>query len=226
MATRPLPVDGIDISHHQSGALDFAGAKKRGLKWVYHKATEGKTFIDSRYKSRRAEVRAAGLPFGAYHFARASRGDARAEAKHFLSVANPKPGDLKPCLDIETTEGMGMDSIRTWISNFIKVVENEVGVKPVLYTPFALEDVGRGCVIWRPRYNNANDPPHLAWDIWQFSNGVFGVPNSLAGIGRVDLNVMRRNLKVADLLIPKPEPQPVQHECDQCGKVHVGVIKK
>lgn len=218
MTTKPQTVHGVDISHHQSGKLDMLGAKRRGLKWLYHKATEGDSFVDSNYGKRRAEAKAAGLPFGAYHFARAERGDAVAEARRFISVAKPVPGDLRPALDLETTEGLSMAEIRTWAATFIKEVERLVGVKPVVYTPYDLGIAARGCLIWRPRYNNSNTPPVLPYDIWQFSNGVFGVPRSLQGFGNVDLNVMRPGLTVADMVIPKakPEPKPKQ-------RVHVMV---
>jgi GH25 family lysozyme M1 (1,4-beta-N-acetylmuramidase) len=199
-----MRVDGVDISHHQEGAIDYAAAKKAGVKWMYHKATEGATYTDPNYARRREQVKAAGIPFGAYHFARAGKGDAVAEARHFLSVAKPKPGDLRPALDLETTEGLSLSQIRAWASRFIGYVEDKTGVLPVVYTPFDLgEAAAEGCVIWRPRYNDRNEPPELAWDIWQFSNGVYGVPDSVAGFGHVDLNTMRDGLDLADLLIPK-----------------------
>lgn len=204
-------VDGIDISHHQSRAIDMVKAKKAGLKWLYHKATEGTTVKDRNYGKRRAEAKAAGIPFGAYHFARADLGDAEAEAKFFLAYAAPKPGDLRPCLDLETTEGLSLSQIRTWAKTFIAVVEKATSVKPIVYTPYDLGTADDGCIIWRPRYNNTNTPPVLKWDIWQFSNGQYGVPKSFVGFGNVDLNTMRSGLKVSDLQIPrkkKPEPKP------------------
>ena len=209
MAVTPLPVHGVDISHHQSGTLDLAGAKRRGLRWLYHKATEGTSLKDARYAQRRAEAAKAGLPFGAYHFARADRGDAVEEAKFFLAYAQPKPGDLRPALDLETMEGLSLAEIRRWAADFIAEVVRQTGHKPVVYTPFDLGSVDDGCIIWRPRYNNTNTPPKLAWDIFQFSNGVYGVPNRLRGIGNVDLNYMRDGLRLEDMLIPEPKPEPV-----------------
>lgn len=206
--TKAMPVHGVDISHHQSGRLDLAGAKKRGLRWLYHKATEGDGFVDSRYEQRRRECHAIGLPFGAYHFARPERGDARAEAEHFLSVAKPVVGNLRPALDLEVHDGMTMSQLRSWAKDWIEVVTGAIGVRPVVYTPYDLGDASEGCIIWRPRYNNDNRPPLLSWDIWQFSNGVYGVPSKLEGVGAVDLNTMREGLKVRDMLIPRREPLP------------------
>lgn len=207
MSVTPRRVDGVDISHHQAGSLDLAAAKRRGLKWLYHKATEGDTYTDPNYARRRTEAEKAGVPFGAYHFARPERGDAAAEARRFLAVAKPKPGDLRPALDLETTEGLSLTEIRTWAAVWIAAVTKATGHKPVVYTPYDLGAADDGCVIWRPRYNSTNTPPVLKWDVWQFSNGVAGVPNQFAGFGHVDLNTMREGLEVKRLLLPEPRPQ-------------------
>lgn len=211
MTVKPLPVHGVDISHHQAGALDLVGAKRRGLRWLYHKATEGTSLKDANYGRRRAEAARAGLPFGAYHFARADRGDAVAEARFFLDYADPKPGDLRPALDLETMEGLTLTQIREWARQFIAEVRRVTGHSPIVYTPYDLGSADDGCLLWRPRYNNTNTPPVLPWDIWQFSNGVYGVPHEVAGIGRVDLNVMKDGLTVDRMLLPKasePKPKP------------------
>jgi GH25 family lysozyme M1 (1,4-beta-N-acetylmuramidase) len=203
--TRPQSVDGIDISHHQGGKLDLAAAKKRGLKWLYHKATEGDGFRDPSYPTRRAEAKRAGIPFGAYHFARAEKGDAAKEASFFLAYATPRPGDLRPVLDLETLEGLSPTDIRSWAKRFVTTVEKATGVNPTIYTPFDLGTADNGCLLWRPRYNNSNIPPQLKWHIWQFSDGVFGVPNTYPGFGHVDLNVMRSGLTVARMQIPSKQ---------------------
>lgn len=218
MATRPQTVHGVDISHHQSGKLDMPGAKTRGLRWLYHKATEGDSFTDTNYTKRRVEAGRSGLPFGAYHFARPEKTDAVAEARRFVAVAKPIPGDLRPALDLETTEGLSITQIRAWAAKFIEEVERLTGVKPVVYTPFDLGKAAAGCIIWRPRYNNSNTPPVLPYDIWQFSNGVFGVPRRLEGFGNVDLNVMRPGLTLEAMRIPKVKPQPKPYQ-----RVHVAV---
>lgn len=208
--TTPMRVDGVDISHHQAGALDLAAAKRAGVRWIIHKATEGNTYRDPLYARRRAQAKQAGIPFGAYHFARAGSGlaDAAAEARAFLAYATPAPGDLRPALDLETDEGLSLDELRAWARTWIATVRKATGVLPIVYTPYDLGDVDDGCIIWRPRYNNTNTPPKLRWDVWQFSNGVYGVPNTIAGLGHVDLNTMRPGLTVDQLLIPKPAPAP------------------
>lgn len=207
--TTPRRVDGVDLSHHQGGTLDFAKAKRAGVRWIMHKATEGETYRDPMYATRRDQAKSAGLPFGAYHFARPGRdGDAVSEAHRFLLAATPKPGDLRPALDLETDGGLSPAELREWARTWIAIVTNAIRVKPIVYTPYDLGDVTNGCILWRPRYNDRNTPPTTYWDIWQFSNGVYGVPDSVPGIGHADLNTMRDGLTLDQLLIPKPPPRP------------------
>lgn len=207
MPTKPMHVHGADVSHHQ-GNLDLAKAKKAGLEWLGHKASEGDNFTDLEYRVRRAAAKKAGLPFGGYHFARAERGDAAAEAKRFLSVATPKPGDVGPCLDLETTEGLSLAALDDWAVAWGKTIRAALGKTcPIgLYTPFHLPKAEEFFTwVWRPRYNDSNTPPVLPYDVWQFSNGVAGVPDSFPGLGHVDLNTHRKGWTTARMLIPEPK---------------------
>lgn len=213
--TTPLRVDLVDISHWQSGRLDMAAGKRAGVKGVYHKATEGTTWTDNFYERRRGEARAAGLPFGAYHFARPSKTDAVAEARHFLRFSAPQPGDLIPMLDLEANDDkLSKAELTQWVGQFVTEVKGAVGVIPIIYTPFDL-GADYGALLWVARYSNANAAPRVPspwskWAVRQFSDGTYGVPKSVDGFGNVDLNQLEVPLKA--LLIPevkkKPEEKP------------------
>ena len=208
----PQTVHGTDVSHHQ-GKLDFVKAKSAGLDFVYHKATEGTTVVDPEYAARRKQAKSAGLPFGAYHFARpSSQADAVLEARFFVKVANPLPGDLVPVLDLEVAAPQGVN-LERWAKDFMAEVKRLTGATPMHYGP---DDFGTDYpyLRWVPRYNNQNTPPRQKWDIWQFSNGVYGVPKSFPGLGNVDLNTMRPGLKVSDFTIPKKVNVPVSDTVD------------
>lgn len=207
--TTPLPVHGVDISHHQRGIqIGWDALKRAGVKWMYHKASEGISLKDVAYAARREQADAAGMPFGAYHFARPSGGDARAEARFFIDVADPHAGDLRPCLDLETREFVSGQALVDWADAFCDEVQRLVKAVPVVYTPYtlsqALED---RAIFWVPRYNNDNERPFRDWDIWQFSNGQFGVPNSVPGLGHVDLNYSPK-VSLAELQFPSTNQPP------------------
>lgn len=203
-----VDIDGIDISHWQDGNLDYVAAKKAGVKFLYHKATEGKNYSDPNYARRRAEAKKAGIPFGAYHFARPTFNGAKEEARYFLRVADPQPGDMIPVLDLEVNEKkMSRAALTRWVGNFLEVFHRK-GIKVMIYTPYDL-DKTFGAPLWVARYNNAMLAPRVpapwkTWDMWQFSDGVYGNPNFVPGVGKVDINTLGEGVTVKELQIPKP----------------------
>lgn len=202
--TTPLKVHGADLSHHNADP-DLKKAKKAGLQWLYHKTTEGATVIDKKYVERRRAAAAAGLPFGGYHFARpdANGRDAKAEANFFIKMLSPKAGDMVPVLDFEVSH----QSAEAWCKTFMAEVQRLLKVKglrgkPMHYGP---NDFGKDYkyLRWVPRYNDANRPPLVPYDIWQFSNGQLGVPDSFPGLGHVDLNTVRAGVNLSSFRLTK-----------------------
>lgn len=209
-----LKTVGVDLSRYQSFAYDTGAAKRAGLEWVYAKATEGLTVVDPLYGKHRENAKKAGLPFGAYHFARPDRDgrDAVAEARKFLQVAKiDVKNDLIPMLDFEDLGGLAMSRASAWINAFCAEVKRQIGVEPVVYLPSSWDigAAGAGRIIWRARYNNDNRPPALPCNIFQFSNGELGTPKRIAGFpGKTDLNAHMNGFKTASLKITKPKPKP------------------
>ncbi|MBK8012852.1 MAG: hypothetical protein IPK13_16020 [Deltaproteobacteria bacterium] len=60
-----FPTRGLDVSHHQ-GIVDFKRVQASGFSFVYVKATEGATHVDSRFRANWTGARAARLAVGAY----------------------------------------------------------------------------------------------------------------------------------------------------------------
>lgn len=214
-----LRVEGIDLSHHNTGitAAALAKAKKGGVDYTYLKATEGSSVKDATYAIRRAMVREAGMVAGAYHFARPNRDgrDGVTEAKFFLSVAKPAAGDMLPVLDLEDANHLSTAALDRWVGDFVGEVKRQLGVAPVIYTPFDLKST-HGCRLWVARYSNQNAAPRVPkpWtklDMRQFSDGKLGVPNQIAGM-HVDLNTLARGVTLEQLRIPvkkPPAPTPI-----------------
>ena len=223
MSTKPLRIDGVDLSHYQAGLhIDYPTAKNAGVKFVYHKATEGTGWTDPSYALRRAEAAAHGLHFGAYHFAHPQVGNARAEAEHFLSVAKPRLGDMCPVLDLEVNEHhMSQAELTTWVHNWFETVFNyldtlnpggRVRRRGLFYSPFNLNARPKGVLLWRARYSDSNarpavNTPFYTWSVWQFSDGKYGVPNRVPGFsGPVDINHLHRVFpwaRIRNLLLRK-----------------------
>lgn len=131
----PNSLPGIDVSHWQN-AIDWTKVAGDGQRFVIAKATEGQDFDDPMYATYRSGATAAGLAFGAYHFARpdTTADDAILEADHFVSVAQPGAGDLLPVLDLEKTGGLSATDLTAWALAWLGEVDARIGVRPMVYS--------------------------------------------------------------------------------------------
>lgn len=205
--------DIIDGSHYITAALNFAQLKAAGVKGIIWKATEGTSYVDPTYTSHRAQVKAAGgFAWGAFHFARPSQSNGTVQAKHYCTVANLKAGDMVAILDLEDRGGLSDAALDTWVTQWVKEVKKQTGAKLVIiYTRFRLSSKFKKYPLWVPRYSNAMTAPVLpapysAWTMWQFSDGTYGHPNSVPGVGHCDISVLAGNdpaKTLATLVIPK-----------------------
>lgn len=119
-------------------------AKVPGIVGVYLKATEGDSFRDHTFESRRREANAAGLRVGAYHFAR--KGDVTAEASNFVHmVGHLDRRDLRPALDAEVKPG---NSWEEWSREWNRQVWRQLKCLPIFYSyPYWIEQLKASKVI-------------------------------------------------------------------------------
>jgi lysozyme len=203
--TRGLRIDGFDLSHFQDQKIDWTKAHKAGAKFVFHKATQGTGFVDPNYAKRRIEHRGHGIRWGAYHFAEPEKNGGTAQARHFLKVAGLKKHNMLPVLDLETNPNhLSTEDMTEFVADFFRECARQLGTKRgIIYTPYRLNPIkGLHLRLWSARYSNANakppvPAPHKKYAIRQFSDGKFGVPRSLPGVGAVDLNHIRNGLEKA-----------------------------
>ncbi len=116
---------GIDISHHQ-GAFDLARTRAEGFDFAFLKATEGSSFVDSRFGANLDAGRAAGLLVAAYHYQRADS-SAEAQTAHITATV---PADVPVILDVEDGGG-GADLSRDIIGRLVAAGYRS----PLLYLP-------------------------------------------------------------------------------------------
>jgi len=165
----------LDLSHHNT-VTSFQDIYYSGIRGIIHKATEGSSYVDPTYASRRSLAKSVGLLWGAYHFFRP--GDITAQVEHFLRHADPEPGTLL-ALDHEDERCSAADAIQ-----FIKLLEAKTGRLPVLYSGHLIKDqLGNQvdqylgtCRLWHAQYG---PQPHTqaSWDsywLWQFTDGQHG----------------------------------------------------
>lgn len=187
----------VDLSHHDN-VKNFKLAYKDGLRGIIHKATQGTSYVDPTYESRKPKAIAAGFLWGAYHFGTDS--DVDEQVSHFLDTIGDA-NDTLIALDYEPNPSggtMSLDQAREWIEK----VEEKTGQSVVLYSGHLIkQELGDDKDgfwgkrrLWLAQYgNNAKLPD--AWDkywIWQYTgDGVGPEPHSVNGItgDALDLNV-------------------------------------
>jgi GH25 family lysozyme M1 (1,4-beta-N-acetylmuramidase) len=183
---------GVDVSNW-NGAINWTKVAHAGFRFVIAKATESTNFVDPTYAPNRSQSEAAGLAFGAYHFARPAgaglsgvTANAVAQADYFLAVANPQPGELPPVLDLEATGSLSAAMLNAWTKAWAEEVYARLGVHPLVYSSpaFWQEHLGdspavaaAGTPLWIAHWTTASTPwvpaqdwNGLGWTFWQWTD--------------------------------------------------------
>lgn len=181
---------GLDVSHHQ-GAIDWRAVARAGHAFAWCKASEGRSFRDSRFSANWTGIRANGMVRGAYHFLR-SDSDPVVQARHFLSVVGDLSGSMA-ALDVESS-GPSVPTAaqaRVFKNEFVR----RTGGHPlVIYTgrwywrgvlgdPYGA-DLGP---LWHSAYTSSPGPLYGGWPrftFWQYTS----TGRSPGVAGNVDLN--------------------------------------
>lgn len=131
----PKPVF-VDLSHHNTIPESLKPAKESGILGVIHKITEGTGFVDSKVDARYRLAQDAGMLWGLYHFVRP--GNAETQAAFMVNTAvelGVCDDDTLFCLDYED-KGVSLNDC----VEFMNVVEEMTGHKPVLYSGHVLKE--------------------------------------------------------------------------------------
>jgi lysozyme len=182
----------IDLSHFNE-VTGFDAVKADGIVGVIHKATEGIDYVDPKFFTRRRDALAAGLWWGAYHFATGD--DAAMQADSFLTAVAPGPTDLI-VLDFEQNTG-GPSMTLEGAEQFVTQVQAATGRWPGLYGGSYLKELlGENrnptlanCWFWLSEYGpEAHVPANWqTWTMWQYTDGTVGPPpHSVEGVGNCD----------------------------------------
>jgi lysozyme len=197
----------VDISHH-NGNIDLTKAHAAGIVGVIHKATQGTTMTDNMYQQNRQKAQAAGLLWGAYHFA--SAGDGAAQADFFLSKTNPDDKTLL-VLDFEPNGNSTMTLAQA--KAFVTRIQQVTGKFPGFYSGSLIKQQLGGkpadpllsqCFLWLAQYGPAptNIPATWpTWTMWQYTDGNMGPqPHSVDGIGNCDRDQFNGSLEALQQL--------------------------
>ncbi len=182
----------IDLSHFNT-VNSFAAARQDGIIGVIHKASQGTGYTDPTYAQRRPQAVAAGLLWGAYHFATGD--DPIVQAQHFLAAAKPDDATLL-ALDVENNPG-GTTMTPGGAKAFLAEIGQRTGRPCVLYCgdylkqqlAAAPDPTFAAYPLWYAAYTSAPQIPATwqSWTMWQYTDGVNGPPpHAVAGIVQCD----------------------------------------
>lgn len=181
-------VHGLDVSHYQCD-IEWDEVKKMNengirIQFAFIRATRGISTLDFKFKDNWNGAKKVGILRGAYHFFFFNL-DAAQQARHFLNNVEIEKGDLPAVLDIEfdeTTDDklLSKDAVLRSIATWLRIVEDETGVKPIIYTNLDyykryLNGLFPDYKIWIANYNNPRGvrlPDGKMWAFWQMSSKV------------------------------------------------------
>lgn len=181
------PAIGIDISAH-NGEIDFDKVAAQGVSFVYMKATEGATWVDSRFDANHAAARAAGLKIGAYHFFRFDVPGWR-QSVNLIRALKHHPIDLPVAIDVEEWGNPANATTEEIVASLRSMIEllRQNGREPVIYTNKngyyrfvrgRFDDVG----LWICSFTTPPIPETERWLLWQHSHKghIDGIPSAVS----------------------------------------------
>jgi lysozyme len=193
---------GIDISQYQ-GVIDWdrvSTQKKHPITFVVCRATMGIKRKDKMFEYNYATAKEKGFVVGAYHYYDPNENSIE-QAKNYIRQIRKfvGKGDFVPILDIENysrvqTKKELAEGVKKWLA----FVEDEYGVKPIIYTGFAYYKdflslhISGEYPLWIAAYSHSkrNHPIVQNAAIHQFTEKVRvpGIPEN-----RVDGNDIKRD---------------------------------
>lgn len=154
---------GRDISNHQGG-IDI-NAQIAETDFLIFKATEGVGFVDSWCDGWVQACRAAGHPWGFYHFAQMN--DPVTEADYFIDNTANYFGEGIPVLDWEVSQSV------EWVNAFVERVHERTGVWPWIYANpwrFNQGGVNTNCGRWVAAYQESTPSADIPICAWQYTS--------------------------------------------------------
>ena len=217
-------IDAVIDINHSSTVTDFSLARnKNNILAVMHKVSEGGTWVDPLYKTRRSQAEAAGLLWGGYHFGTGQNSGAQ-QAAVFLAAAEPGPANVM-ALDLEPNERSPANTMSlAQAEEFVATVYRATKRYPMIYThpkwangePYGRIGIRLGemitpqsilasCDLWLADYRATPEVPkawaNRGWRMWQYAGdnsrgggGPLGyLSQAVAGIARCDRNKFNGN---------------------------------
>lgn len=145
-------VAGFDVSRYQP-EVDWAGLVAEGHRFVYIKATEGRSHVSPTHAEQRAGATSVGLLLGGYHYARPGGSAGAVQARFFVDNGGgwtPDRPTMPGALDLEFNDsgercyGLTPRQMTAWVRDFSDEYRRLTGRVPVIYTKAEVWDACTG----------------------------------------------------------------------------------
>lgn len=168
---------GIDISHYQ-GKINWTEVRTshHPIEYIFIRATMGTNGKDKQFKRNWKYSKKHNFLRGAYHYYRPNENSTK-QFNNFKSVVELKKGDFVPVLDIEKESRFGRKKLREGVLNWLKLAEEEYGVKPIIYTglkfyKYILKGYVDDYPLWIAAYSGKHRLNGVEWTFHQFTENV------------------------------------------------------
>lgn len=193
---------GIDISHYQN-QIDWNQLTNSDLRFMYFKASQGISYIDSMFASNATNANQIGVPFGAYHFFDANK-DPMQQASNYLQQISNVQWHLRPVIDAETLNKEPPSTLAERMKLWIDQVEKNTSCDVIIYTSenfwhkYLAKDFAH-TTLWLADYTEK--APDDRWTLWQRSQD-----GRIVGInGHIDIDVLRSHSNNLENIICKEQ---------------------
>lgn len=145
-------IQGVDRSH-LNGKVPLTDLAKKGIQFIWFKATQGETYQDPTFNDAWQEAKSIiAIKRGCYHFFDPHFGGV-AQAKNYLSrgVNFSTMGCLPPCVDVEDLVGsnkVDTTTINKWVVDNWQLSLSRLND----FLLYVKQETGRDCIIYS--YNN------------------------------------------------------------------------
>ena len=168
---------GIDISHYQ-GIINWNEMRtsKHPIEFIFIRSTMGIGGVDKHFRENWRNAKKHNYVRGAYHYYRPNENSAK-QFKNYKEQVKIETGDFIPILDIEKESKYGRESLRKGVLNWLKLAEQEYGVKPMIYTGLNFyQHILKGHVddypLWIAAYSGKHRLKNEKWTFHQFTEKV------------------------------------------------------
>ncbi len=177
-STKEYPVRGVDVSAYQ-GVIDWETLSSQNINFAFIKATEGSSYVDSRFQYNFLEARKTALRVGAYHFF-SFDSNGETQAKNFITNVPKFDNMLPPVIDIEFYGNHEKNPPRAAevlpeLNTMLLLLEQHYGMKPILYTTekayfMYLSKGYEAYDLWIRNVLTRPDSQIEHWAFWQYTN--------------------------------------------------------